>query len=167
MIRFVIALAFGLTLGSAALPGAAQADAAQVEVRLSPELKARAQEIYGLDEVERLAETLRRDVERELDLTGVMAGGRVELVLTDAKPSRPTLRELATRPGLSFRSFAIGGAAIEGRTVTFDGKTMPISYSWYASDITDSRRQSVWGDAEWMFQRFAHRLSRGELYALR
>ena len=80
---------------------------------------------------------------------------------------RQTLRELATRPGLSFRSFAIGGAAIEGRTVTFDGKTMPISYSWYASDITDSRRQSVWGDAEWMFQRFAHRLSRGELYALR
>ncbi|MDX5332079.1 MAG: hypothetical protein LPK04_12870 [Caulobacteraceae bacterium] len=167
MIRFVIALAFGLTLGSVAVPGAAQAYAAQVEVRLGPELKARAEETYGLDEIERLAETLRRDVERELDLTGVMAGGRVELVLTDAKPSRPTLRELAARPGLSFRSFAIGGAAIEGRTVTFDGKTMPISYSWYASDITDSRRQSVWGDAEWTFQRFAHRLSRGELYALR
>jgi hypothetical protein len=51
--------------------------------------------------------------------------------------------------------------------ITFDGKIMPVTFSWYATDITDARRQAVWGDAQWTFDRFAHRLSRGQLYALR
>lgn len=173
MPRFVqlalAALSLSLLL-AAALPAAQASPGPQgpiVSVSVSEALRVKAVETYGLPEVERLAEALRLDVERELRRTGVMAGGRVELVLSDAKPNRPTTQELAARPGLSFRSFSVGGAAIEGEMISFDGKTIPVSYSWYASDITDARRQAVWGDAEWAFERFARRLSRGQLYALR
>ncbi|MDP2212588.1 hypothetical protein [Phenylobacterium sp.] len=138
-----------------------------VSVTLSPALRAAAQKTYGLPEVEALAEHLRMSVEKDLERMGVMAGGRVELVLVDAKPSRPTREQMRSKPGLSFRSVSLGGAAIEGQMIAFDGATLPVSFQWYASDLADSRRQAVWGDAHWTFERFSHRLSRGQLYALR
>lgn len=138
-----------------------------VTVVVDAKLATTASSVYGRNEVEVQAQRLRRLVAEDLQRMGVMAGGRVELVLTDIRPSRPTVHQLRHRPGLSFRSSALGGAAIEGRMVAFDGAVTPVSFAWYASDITDSRRQSVWGDAELTFQRFSHRLSRGQLYALR
>lgn len=143
------------------------ASAPRVSITLGPALIETAKRSYGLAEVESQAERLRFLVARDLEQMGVMAGGQVDLVLVDLRPSRPTQQEMAARPGLSFRSAALGGARIEGQTTTFDGKSMPVSFTWYASDLADSRRQSVWGDAQWAFERFSHRLSRGQLYALR
>ncbi|WP_333585739.1 hypothetical protein [Phenylobacterium sp.] len=164
----LVLLALGLLVLARPLPAlAAVPGGPVVHVTLAESLQAKADATYGRAEVDRLAEALRREVERELERVGVMAGGRVELILTDARPSRPTLQELGARPGLSSRSFGLGGAAIEGEMISFDGKTVPVSFSWYANDINDSRRQAVWGDAEWAFERFARRLSRGQFYALR
>lgn len=167
-----VALSCGLGLGPvAAAPAHAPQISAvappQVTVVVDPEFAAAAFRTYGKAELEAQAERLRKLVAVDLQRLGVMAGGRVELVLTDIRPSRPTPQELMSRPGLSFRSAALGGASIEGRTVAFDGAVTPVSYAWYASDISDSGRQSVWGDAERTFERFSHRLSRGQLYALR
>ncbi|MDO8411714.1 MAG: hypothetical protein Q7S93_16800 [Phenylobacterium sp.] len=173
MLRTALGAVVALAVAGLVLPSLAIADQIdlvqppQVSVSIAPEFREKALETYGLTEIERLADGLRDEVARELARTGVMAGGRVELVLTDAKPNRPTPKELGDRPGLSFRSFSLGGAAIKGQMITFDGKVMPVTFSWYASDITDARRQAVWGDAHWTFDRFAHRLSRGQLYALR
>lgn len=167
-----VALSCGLGLGgvTAAPAHEPQINAAappQVSVEVDPKFAATAFKTYGKAELEAQAERLRRLVADDLQRLGVMAGGRVELVLTDLRPSRPTRQELMSRPGLSFRSAALGGASIEGRTVAFDGAVTPVSFAWYASDISDSSRQSVWGDAERTFERFSHRLSRGQLYALR
>lgn len=153
--------------GPADLPAPTAAAAPRVTVSLSAQLTEAAQKTYGLAEVESQAERLRRLVVQDLEQMGVMAGGRVDLLLVDLKPSRPTRQEMISRPGLSFRSAALGGVRIEGEMTTFDGKVTPVSFSWYASDLSNSRRQSVWGDAQWAFERFSHRLSRGQLYALR
>lgn len=153
------ALLFG---GSAAL-----AAPAAVSVTVGPELQKEAVSKYGVSEVDRLAETLKRSVERELARTGAYADGRVDLVLTAATPNRPTFEQLSRRPGLSFRSFGVGGAAVEGQATDASGRTAPVDYSWYETDIRQAPMRSTWDDAEWVFQRFASRLSRGQELAVR
>lgn len=171
MRRICLALLSGLALLVAAAPAAADRQrlepSATVSVTLSEQLREKAISTYGLAEMEALADELQVEVSRELARTGVMLGGRVELVLEDAKPNRPTRKEMSDRPSLSFRSFSVGGASISGRTVSFDGKVTPVRFDWYATDITDARHGAVWADAERTFDSFARRLSRGELYALR
>lgn len=166
-VSLIFAPALPAFAGQDQTPPSLAAPGPQVTVRLSPDLIESARKAYGLAEVEQQAERLRGLVAKDLEEMGVMAGGQVELVLMDLKPSRPTRQEMASRPGLSFRSASLGGARIEGQMTTFDGAVTPVSFSWYASDLRDSRRQSVWGDAQWAFERFSHRLSRGQLYALR
>lgn len=163
----VPALASSALAGQGDVPTVSAAAAPLVSVRLAPALIESAEKTYGLTEVKDQAERLKALVTADLEQMGVMAGGRVDLVLVDLKPSRPTRQEMISRPGLSFRSASLGGARIEGEMTTFDGEVMPVSFTWYASDLTDSRRQAVWGDAQWAFERFSHRLSRGQLYALR
>lgn len=138
-----------------------------VDVTLSPELRKKATEEYGLKEVDRLARELRKDVEQQLQRTGVLAGGRVELILVDARPNRPTMKQLGDKPGLSYQSFGIGGAEIEGRAIAVDGSVTPIKYRWYETDIRDSWYQHTWADAEHAFDRFARRLGSGKAYAQR
>ena len=138
-----------------------------VEVSLSPELRKKAVETYGVRDVERLAVELRKDVEREMHRTGVLAGGKLELVLVDARPSRPTFKQLGDTPGLSIQSFGVGGAAIEGRAISVDGEVTPVSYQWYETDIRESQYGATWSDAQYAMQRFATRLGRGEVYARR
>ncbi len=138
-----------------------------VEVKLSPELQKKATAEYGVKEVDRLAGELKKDVERELQRTGVLAGGKIELTLVDARPNRPTFKQLGDRPGLSFESFSTGGAAIEGRAITVDGVVTPIRYDWYENDIRQARMSGTWSDAYIAFDRFAYKLGRGATYARR
>ena len=138
-----------------------------VEVKVSPELQKKAVDDYGVRDVERLADDLKKDVERELERTGVLAGGRVELTLVDARPNRPTFKQLGDRPGLSMESFGVGGAKIEGRAISVDGEVTPVRYDWYETDIRQSRLTTTWSDAEYAINRFAYQLGRGNLYARR
>lgn len=138
-----------------------------VEITVGPDLAKKASEDYGSREIDRLTIELRKDVERELARTGVLAGGRVELTLVDVKPNRPTMKQLGDRPGLSYESFGVGGVKIEGRAVSLDGEITPIRYSWYETDIRDARYGGTWSDAERGFNQFASRLGRGTVYARR
>ena len=88
-------------------------------------------------------------------------------MLVDAKPSRPTFKQLGDTPGLSFQSFSLGGARIEGRMIRADGTETPLSYSWYETDLFQAPYESTWGDAHWSFDRFARRLGKGEVLAQR
>ncbi|HEY8571442.1 hypothetical protein [Phenylobacterium sp.] len=150
-----------LASGSAAL-----AAPATVSVTVGPELTAKAQKEFGVRDVERLAADLRKEVERELAKTGAYDGARVELVLTDAKPNRPTMQQMS-KMGLSFESFGVGGATIEGHAIRADGSVTPLSYRWYETDIRNSWATTTWHDAQWTFDRFAARLARGETLASR
>jgi len=160
-------------IAALAFAGAASAEvysshaAPEVRVSLSPKMQKLAAETYGERDVNDLAAELRRDVQRELVRTGVLAGGRAELVLVDAQPNRPTFKQLGDKPGLSFQSFSVGGARIEGKLISLDGVETPVSYSWYETDIRNAPHSATWSDANWTIDRFARRLSRGELLASR
>ncbi|WP_374570613.1 hypothetical protein [Phenylobacterium sp.] len=144
-----------------------QAPAPEVTVSVGPKLQKLAHDKYGERDINELAAELQRDVQRELGRTGALAGGHVDLVLVDAVPNRPTFKQLSDKPGLSFLSFGVGGARIEGKAVSADGVETPIKYSWYETDIRNAPMQTTWSDANWTIDRFARRVARGELLASR
>lgn len=159
-----------IALSAAALllsASATLAAPASVTVTVGPELQKKFEKTYGVREAGDLTSDLRESVETALARSGSHDGARIELVLTDVKPNRPTFKQMADIPGLSMQSFGVGGAAIEGRIVTADGQERPVKYSWYESDIRQSYANWVWHDAEWTFDRFARRLARGQEVARR
>jgi hypothetical protein len=151
------ALAAAALLASASTAFAAPA---AVSVTVGPELQEKAEKTYGVRDVQRLTANLQREVERALAKSGAHQDARIELVLTDAKPNRPTFKQLGDTPGLSMESFGVGGAAIEGKLTAADGTVTPLSYQWYESDIRQAYGDWVWSDAEVSFDRFASRLAR-------
>jgi hypothetical protein len=156
-------------LASAAVFGAggALAAPASVNVTVSPQLLLKAQRTLGVREVDDLAKSLQSDVEKQLTKTGAYGGARIDLVLVDATPNRPTFKQLSDTPGLSMRSFGIGGARIEGRAVAADGAVTPLAYDYYAPDIRWTRGETTWSDAEQTFETFAAKLGRGQAVANR
>jgi hypothetical protein len=141
---------------------AALAAPASVTVSVGPELQAKAEKTLGVRDVNDLAAQLRTTVEKRLVKTGAYDGARIELVLADAQPNHPTFKQLGDKPGLSYQSFGIGGAKIEGRAIAANGAVTPIGYTYYESDIRWARQGGTWADAEDTFQRFAYDLSRGQ-----
>jgi hypothetical protein len=158
----IISMAAAAGVAAIALAWASAPLAApEVAVTVGPRLGEQATATYGQREVEQLAATLQGDVERALARTGAYSDSRIELILTDAKPNRPTAKQMADNPGLSFASFGVGGARIEGRAVAPDGSVRSLSYSWYETRINNAPYQSTWGDAEYAFDRFARELGKG------
>jgi hypothetical protein len=146
---------------------AALAAPASVSVAIGPELQAKAANSLGQRDVNDLARELQKQVQRELAKTGAYDGARVQLELTDVQPNRPTFKQLSDKPGLSYESFGVGGARIEGSAIAPDGHVTPISYKYYETDIRYARRGGTWADADWAIDRFAHQLARGEAVASR
>ena len=151
-----------VTAALLAIATGALATPALVSVSIAPALQAKAAKTLGVREVNDLADQLRARVERRLAKTGAYEGARLELVLVDVQPNRPTFKQMADKPGLSFESFGVGGARIEGRAVTADGVATPLGYSYYEPDIAQAAMRATWSDAEWTIDRFAYRLGRGE-----
>lgn len=160
----IIALAAAALLSSATVAFAAPAS---VTVTVGPELQKKAVEKYGARDVDRLATELQKGVERKLTRTGAYDGATIELTLVDAVPNRPTFKQLSDTPGLSFESFGIGGARIEGQAIAPGGAVTPLKYSYYETDIRQSRGNSTWWDAQWTISRFADRLASGKAIASR
>ncbi|HEY3951606.1 hypothetical protein [Phenylobacterium sp.] len=155
---------FAIATAAATLLAAAPAFAtpASVSVVVGPQLQKKAIDTLGVRDVDGLAKELQKTVADRLAKTGAYDGARIELVLVDAKPNHPTFKQLSDTPGLSMRSFSIGGARIEGRAVAPDGAVTPLRYSYMESDIRWTRGFSTWTDAELTFDRFAGELSRGK-----
>ena len=151
-------LAAALALTAA---GPALAQPQSVNVTLGSELRDKADEIGEREvqeQVDRLAEVVGRAVADRQDLHGA----RIDLVLTELKPNRPTFHQLVERPGLDgHRSLSIGGAAIEGQITLADGTVQPIRYDWFSTSIAEVRGTSTWQDADRAYQRLARRLADG------
>ena len=160
----MLAAAGAILLASATTALAAPAS---VTVLVGPELQLKAEKTLGVREVEGLAAQLRRTVERQLAKTPAYDGARIELVLVDAQPNHPTFKQLGDTPGLSYESFGLGGAKIEGQAVAPNGVATPIAYEYYETNLRYARRASTWGDADSAFQQFAARLRHGDLMARR
>jgi hypothetical protein len=147
--------------------GTAAAAPASVVVDLSPELAAKAQRVLGVREVDRLARDLQAAAERQAARNPAFDGARIVLELADVKPNRPTFKQMSDNPGLSYQSFGVGGAQIEGHAVLPSGRVVPLSYSYYETDIRYSRLGGTWADADNVIDRFAHKLASGGLVASR
>ena len=147
-------------LGAFALAGAAQA--ADVQVVLGADLAARADEL-GQRDLDRLADELRRDVERAVASHSELNDATIRLTLVDARPNRPTWSQMAAKPGLSMASLSTGGARIEGEVIAADGTRRAVAYDWFSYNIRDAQGSSTWTDAHRTIDRFASRLASGRL----
>ena len=156
-------LAFLAPLGAvlAVAAGPAMADPAAINVTIGPELQQKADELGERDvreQADRLAEVVRRALAGDNRLDGA----RIDLILTDLKPNRPTFEQMAQQPGLDgHRSISIGGAAIEGSVTTADGEVLPVRYNWFSTSLADVRGHTTWQDADRAYQRLATNLVRG------
>ena len=144
-----------------ALAGAVAAQPSAVVVTVSPDFAKTAAEL-GEREVQQQADDLARTVERVLTEQQALDGARIELVITDLKPNRPTIQQATDKPGLDMmRSISIGGAAIEGTITTASGEVQPVKYERYSNNLADVRGYSTWQDASTAFNRLARNLAEG------
>lgn len=135
-----------------------------VSVSVSPEFADRARrKLIGARDLDQLERDLHRVATRALERAGQGGPVRADLVLIDAEPNRPTFDQLGRSIGLSYSSRGLGGAWVGG-TVTFaDGRTAPVDYRFYETDLRNDFSLTTWGDAERAFDQFAGRLQRGDL----
>jgi hypothetical protein len=158
--------AFVLGLTVMAGPALAAPEVAAVRVDIGPELAKKTQFMDGR-EFDYLTRELKRSVEKTLDRSGALRpdGGELYLVIEDARPNRPTLREMSNKPGLSFSSFGVGGARISGEYRAASGARTPVDYSWYETDIRWAEYGSTWSDADRAFDQLATRIARDQFDA--
>lgn len=120
---------------------------------------------YGEKDLNRLADRLQKRFETRLAKEGVTVDANAEtvlrLVLTDARPNRPTFTQLSKDTSLSYKSFGVGGASFEGRILTAVGASLgDLSYAWYETDIRDAAYSTTWSDANRAIDRFARKTAK-------
>ncbi|MDP2259603.1 MAG: hypothetical protein Q8J89_07790 [Caulobacter sp.] len=146
---------------------AAPAGISTINIDIGPELAGKTDTVDARD-LDFLKRDLRDSLERELGRSGGLSadGAVLNLVIEDATPNRPTMRQMTRTPGLSYESRGIGGATLSGTLVTADG-AVPVSYRWYESDFLSTFAAGTWSDAETSFDRFARKVARGDVLAAR
>lgn len=151
--------AFALSLTSLA----EAAEIAIAPVTVSEAFEEKLKDDLGEREAEELREAVTHALTRALERKGASvvesAPVSIAVVIEDAKPNRPTFKQLGDTPGLDFiRSFGVGGAALSATITGPNGPiAAPITYSWYESDIRDAFASSTWTDARRAIGWFANR----------
>lgn len=160
MRRALVIIALGAALGG---PAFAAPKVATVRVSIGLELAKKTQ-IMDAHEFDYLSRELKRSVETRLDRSNALdpEGGELNLVIEDARPNRPTWREMSAKPGLSYQSFGVGGARISGEYRSAAGARTPVAYGWYETDIRWAQYGSTWSDADQAFDRLAARLAKNQ-----
>lgn len=145
-----------VVLLAAATPARASAPSAEVTVTVGAPLQALAR-TYGPAELPELERDLRAAV-----ATRAARGGftRLELVLEDAVPNRPTAAMLGRNLAFDLRSLSRGGARVSGVAYGPAG-ARPIRFSLWSFDLADSAGSGVWTDAERAFQLLGAELAHG------
>lgn len=120
---------------------------------------------YGERDLNKLAARLEEKMERRLSKEGVSLDDQattvLRLVITDAKPNRPTFKQMSKETGLSFRSYGTGGASFEGQLVNASGQSLgDMSYAWYETSIRDAAHSSTWSDAHRAMDFFARKTAK-------
>lgn len=144
-----------------AIAGAAVAQPSAVVVSVSPAFAEKAKEL-GERDVQQQVSDLTRTVERVLTQRHALDGARIELVITDLKPNRPTIQQMTDKPGLDgMRSLSIGGAAVEGTVTMASGAVEPVKFDYYTPTLADARGSTTWTDAQRAYDRLARNLAEG------
>lgn len=146
-----------------ACPALAAPEISTVRVTIGKDL-AKNTKVLDAREFDYLTKALQRSVERKLERSGALnaQGGELDLVIEDARPNRPTMRQLGSQAGLSISSFGVGGARVSGEYRARSGERTPVDYSWYETDITRAPYYSTWSDADVAFDRLADKLAKDQ-----
>jgi len=120
---------------------------------------------YGERDINRLTERLQSKLEQRFSKKGIQVSDTASTVLRitieDAKPNRPTFKQLSVEPGLSFQSFGNGGAELQAELIAAGGQSLgTMSYRFYETDIRDAQFGGTWSDAHRAFGRFASRAAK-------
>lgn len=119
---------------------------------------------YGQRDVDELTRELAKAVGTAVDRAhGGEAPNQLQLVLEDATPNRPTPHQLGENASLSANSIGLGGAWVDGAVAFADGRKVPVSFSFYESDLRNELAPSTWGDADRAFDMLARRLAKGDI----
>lgn len=140
-----------------AAPALAASPPAEVAVSISPRLQAESGDYGGPREFPGLEQDLRRAVAGQAAKGGFT---RLDLVLEDAVPNRPTPAMLQRCHNLSFRSASRGGAEVSGTAYGPSGP-QPISFGWWSYDLAESVGSGIWSDAERAFALLGSELAHG------
>jgi hypothetical protein len=116
---------------------------------------------YGQEELTRLANYMREDLERalvEADWLGVAANETIlSVVVVDAIPNRPTLAQVQRARGTLPVSGNGGGATLEASLRAADGQLLATySYSWFNARVDEGASYGIWTDTRRTFDRFAN-----------
>ena len=159
-------IALAIILGAMSLSAGPSraAGALDVQVSLAPAMEAKSSEI-GRRDLQDLKSELAAVINLALQRSngGKLQAVRVEVVLEDARPNRPTMARLGREPSLSIRSLSLGGARVTGRVTSADGSTHAFDLERYSTDLRDDMGATTWMDAERAFDEVADDLVHGRL----
>jgi hypothetical protein len=137
------------------LATSAFADGLQVNVTYGAKAEEAMTKTYGERERAAIRDLLERNLNREL---GNQAA-RVDVLINDVVPNRPTFKQLGDKPGLSFQSYGIGGADVSGKAFDAQGNLLgEVNYDWYG-DILWADTAWTWTDADRALYQFSRRLA--------
>lgn len=144
-------------LTALALMLAPAAMAAEIHVNMSEDFQTKLDEDYGVKEGEILADEVKADLTRELEKAGVDVA-TIDVTIIDAKPSKPTMKQLGDKIGLDYgASVSLGGMKLSAVAYGDDDQeAATFDYSWYENDITQTGA-NTWYDARKASDRFARR----------
>jgi hypothetical protein len=155
--RIPVTLFTALALASCA--AAAQADPVQVTVAVGPAVQARENDL-GRSDLAEINSVLAREV-RFAAARSQTPISRIDLVIQDIQPNRPTATQLGHSVGLSSQSYSLGGAAITG-TMVVRGEQKPIRFRYFQTDPRNAVNFDMWGDANQAFDLLSYRIARGQ-----
>ncbi len=119
---------------------------------------------FGQRDLDRLTKRLKTKMQYRLEKRGFTisddAPTVLNLVITDARPNRPTFNQMSKATSLSMRSFGIGGAKFEGSLTNADGEQGNVSYGWYETDISFADGRGTWTDADRAIDKFARKVAK-------
>jgi hypothetical protein len=152
MTKSIFAASF---LAASVLAGSAFADPLVVNVTYGTKAEEAFTKTYGERERDVVRDLLTRNLTRNL---GTQAA-RVDVLINDVTPNRPTFKQLGDRPGLSFQSFGIGGADLTGKAYDGAGNLLgEVTYDWYGT-IEWADTAWTWTDADRALYQFSRRLA--------
>ncbi|MEM9054781.1 MAG: hypothetical protein AAGB16_05600 [Pseudomonadota bacterium] len=149
-----------ILLTAAFLSLAPLAGATAVNVSYSEDFAEKLSDDYGDREGVKLSEEITEDLIREFEKQGLSVA-RVDVMIVDAKPNRPTFKQLGDRPGLDpIRSISIGGMSLEGTAYDAEGNVLGTKeYDWFENDLRDAIGSGTWTDARRASDRFARKFA--------
>lgn len=133
----------------------------EINISIGSALKGRAND-FGPRELDYLRDDLRDSVSRAFAHARNVPA-RVDLVIEDATPNRPTFAQLSRNVGLSMESIGLGGARVSGAVVGPDGASRPVRYQYFETDLRNDRGAITWSDADRTFMMLADELAHGHV----